>query len=170
MTTQRAAAQQLALIAWATKRLKTLKERIEPTMDVRFAEESLHASVRVGGQDVVVAKCTRVQTKPKLKASDPIRFAEWVGQRWPTEIVPTVAPAFLEVLQARMENNPAGVLIDDDGEVCEHAALDQADPYTRTSLARDADITLSGLLEKRSIADLVRFIADPTTDLDEAEA
>lgn len=170
MTGRRNAAQILAMVAWAERQLKQVKARALEQIDVQHPEESLHAAVLVDGTPVVVAKSTRVQNAPRLKVIEDVRFAEWVQQRWPEHIVPAVAEAFLPILIARMAET-GGVLVDRDGEVCQWAELTQSDPYTRTSLTKDADDALAPLLARRTLAGLADAIenTDAPVDLDEVK-
>lgn len=165
---RRQAAQGLAMVAWAERQLKKVKAQFQDEIDVQFVGEELHASVLVDGEPVEVATSKRIQNRPKLNAVDPVRFAEWVGQRHPDEIVPAVSEAFQAVLLDRMLDNPAGVLVDDDGEVCEWVEVVRPAPYTRTWLTKSADAALGPLLAGRSLADLVAFVEQEPQDLDGA--
>lgn len=170
MSARRDAAQILAMVAWAEQKLKAIKKRAVAEIDVRFVDESLHGHADIDGTPVVVSKSTRVQNRPQLKTVDPVRFAEWVQERWPTEIVPAVNPAFADQLLARMVDTPGGVLMDDAGEVCMWVEVGQQEPYTRTTLTKDAEAALAPLLSTKSIPDLLKAIeeTDAPTELDEA--
>lgn len=168
MSNRRDAAQILAMISWVRKQLKRIEATANERADVEFSEEKVKGHVVIDGERVEVSSTTRVQLGPKLKVEDPDRLAAWVQQRWPTEIVPAVRPSFLAQIVPRMAAAD-GCLVDDDGEVCPWVGLERPNPYTRTSLLKDADAHLSGLLGQRSINDLMQFIendADEVVDLD----
>ena len=167
MSDRRDAALVLAMASWVEKQMKAVKKRAMERIDVELPEESLHASVTVDGERVAVAKSTRVQARPRLKAVEPVRFAEWVQQRWPEHIVPAVAEAWLAELERRMVEHPQGVLVDADGEICMWVELDQPEPYTRTVLARTADEHLAPMLSGQSISSLVAFVENEPVELDQ---
>lgn len=105
---RRNAALILGMVAFVRQQLKRIEERARVEVDVRYPEEKICATV----DDVVVASTSRVQPSPKLKVEDEVRFAEWVRERWPDEIVPHVGEAFRGELLQRMLEHPLGVLED----------------------------------------------------------
>lgn len=160
---RRDAAQVLAMVAWVRQKLTAIQKEANTRVDVVYAGEALHASVG----DQVISNTVRVQHGPKIRFDeDPVRFAEWVQQRWPTEIVPSVRESFLDVLKDRMLATDGEVLADDAGEICQWVEIEHPDPYTRTSLNKNANEALAPLLEKRSMTDLLAFIEDEPVDLD----
>ncbi|MDM2015305.1 DUF550 domain-containing protein [Mycobacteroides abscessus] len=168
MSRRRDAAQVLAMISWVRKQLKKVEVEANSRAEVEFPEEKVKAHVVIDGNKVEVSSTTRVQPSAKLKVEDADRLAVWVQQRWPTEIVPAVRPSFLTQLAADMAMNN-GCLIDADGEVCPWIGMEAPSAYTTTRLLKDADQHLAQLLGRRSLADLMWFIENDVTDLDDAE-
>jgi hypothetical protein len=151
---RRDAALILGMVAWTRHRLKAIEDRAKTEVDVRFPEEKLCATV----DDVVVSSTSRVQPSPKLRVEDEVRFAEWVRERWPEEIVPAVSEAFRGELLRRMQDHPEGVLEDASGEVCMWVELSDATPYTATRLAKGGADRIEPLLVGKSLVDLLDAI------------
>lgn len=162
---RRDAALILGMVAWTRQQLKKIEERARVEVDVKYAEEKLCATV----DDVVVASTSRVQPSPKLRVEDEVRFAEWVQERWPTEVVPHVNDSFRGELLQRMLDSDAGVLEDANGEVCMWVELDDPTPYTTTRLAKGGADRIAPLLVGKSLVDLLEAIEnDIPQDLDGA--
>lgn len=170
MTERRTAALTLGMIQWTRKQLKRIEAVAQERADVEFSDEKIKGHVELDDNTKIeVSSTTRVQPSPKLKIEDPERLAQWVQLRWPTEIVPAVRESFLAQLVPKMAAAD-GMLIDENGEVCPFIGLESPSQYITTRLLKDADAHLGPMLETRSLADLIRFISEDATDLDEVQA
>ena len=155
MSSRRDAAAILAMCAYVKKRIAKIEEAARDTADVTYPEEKTAGTV--GGR--VVSYTTRLSSRPRelFTILDDTGFIEWVAQRFPTEIVNTVRPSFLTVL-AEKAHATSGVLIDDQGEVCEAVKVNDPTVYTRTTLTKDAAATLEPLLAGLTLESLPDYI------------
>ncbi|OHU23425.1 hypothetical protein BKG77_07110 [Mycobacteroides chelonae] len=169
MMERRTAALTLGMIQWTRKQLKRIEAVAQERADVEFSDEKIKGHVEIDNTKIEVSSTTRVQPSLKLKVEDPERLAQWVQLRWPTEIVPAVRESFLSQLVPKMAAAD-GMLIDDNGEVCPFICLESPNQYITTRLLKDADAHLGPMLETRSLADLIRYISEDATDLDEVQA
>jgi hypothetical protein len=162
---RRNAAAVLAMVSWARKQLKKFEESVKDATEIVYPDEKVAATV--GG--VVVGHTSRVSRRPAAPfvIHNEQAFVDWVGKRWPSEIVASVRPAFLTVLAERAEHTD-GVLIDEQGEVCDAVELAPPIEYTTTRLAKNADEVLAPLLAGRSLETLAAYIteAEQPHDLD----
>lgn len=163
---RREAAQVLGMISWVRKQLKRIEADANERAEVEFPEEKIKGFIVIDDKKVEVSSTTRVQPSAKIKVEDPDRLAQWVQKRWPTEIVPAVRTSFLAQMSADMVAND-GCLVDAEGEVCPWVGLELPNAYTTTRLLKDADQHLAELLGRRSLADLIWFIENDITVLDE---
>jgi hypothetical protein len=150
---RRDAAQVLALCAWAKKQIARIEDRAKVVADVTYPDEKTAGVV----DGVVVSYTSRVERKPDLVIKDAAKFTDWVQERWPTEIEPTVRDSFIKfVLQPNAVEHD-GVIVDDQGEVCQFAELAEPVVYTTTRLQKNADDVLQPYLTT-PLADLPMLI------------
>lgn len=165
MNERRNAALVLAMCSLVKKRISKIEDAAKAVADVSFPDEKTAAVIG----DTVVGYTSRVSRRPAepFAVLDEGKFVEWVAARWPTEVEMRVRPAFLTELANRAERT-GGVLVDEQGEVCEAVKL--ADPivYTMTRLQKEADAVLEPLLADQSLSSLPDYIeyADAPQELD----
>lgn len=143
----------LAMCAWLRKHISKIEDRAKVDADVTMPEEK--SAAVVGGK--VVAYTSRITRRPELKVLDPDAFTAWVAEHYPSEVMQSVRPAFLSILQDQARQT--GAVLGPGGEVCDCAVLDDAVIYTTTRLTKDADL-LEPLLSKVTLADLPEYIQE----------
>lgn len=160
MPNRREAALVLAMCSVVKKRIAAIEERAKLIAGVELPRERVCATV---DGKVVVATTGRYTKRPRERFTvlDNTGFVNWVAARWPTEVeaVPAIRPAFVEWLaeKARSKN---GVLVDDDGEVCDFVKLNDDEAYIATYLAPGGADMLGPLLAEQTLDDLGRFIEE----------
>ena len=131
----------LALCSWAIKELREIENRAKDEVDCQYADEQISGVYN----DTVISTTKRVSRKPELKILDEPGFVAFVAQHWPTEIVQSVRPAFLEELRNRALD--VGCVLGPDGEVCDAAELAEPVEYVATYLKKTAVEVLGPLLD-----------------------
>lgn len=132
MTARRDAAAILAICASVRHRIAKIEDAAKEVVDCTYADEKVAAVV----DGTVVATTGRYERKPRepFVVLDPEGLADWVAERWPTEVVRAVRPAFLNtVLFDRVRD---GVLIDDQGEICQAVKVKDSEVSVRTYLKK----------------------------------
>jgi hypothetical protein len=154
MTAQRDAAAVLGLCQWLKKQIAAVEDAAKAVADVSFPDEKI-AGVYAGQ---VVSHTYRGSRKPRepFTIKDEAAFVAWVAQRWPTEVVGAIRKSFLENLLANAVEH-GGFIVDDQGEVCEHAEMAEPVSYLATYLDRNAAEVLAPLMAV-SLAELPKFI------------
>lgn len=138
---RRPAATVLAMCSWAIKELRAVEDRAKFEVDCQYADEQISGVYN----DTVISTTKRVSRKPELKITDEPGFVAFVAEHWPTEIVSSVRPAFLEELRNRALD--VGVVLGPAGEVCEAAELAEPVEYVATYLKKTAGEVLGPLLD-----------------------
>lgn len=154
MTSQRDAAAILGLCQFVKKQIGKIEDEAKAVADVSFPDEKV-AGVYAGA---VVSHTFRGSRKPKdpFVIKDEAAFVAWVAERWPTEVTAAIRKSFLDVLAQKAAEH--GAIVDDAGEVCEHAELAEPISYIATYLDRTAAEKLAPLLAV-PLAELPTFIA-----------
>ncbi|WP_141564421.1 hypothetical protein [Mycolicibacterium palauense] len=156
---QREAAALLALCVSQRHALENLEKEAKAVVDCTYGEEKVCGVV--GG--VVVGTTGRYERRPNepFTIIDEQRFVKWVKARYPTEVVEMVRPSFLKVLADKAEKH--GVLIDDDGEVCDAVKLNDPIVSVRTYVKRteNAQAVFADLQQfpLSAVADRIRELA-----------
>lgn len=105
--------------------------RQDATAAIKQANESLGVkSLEVslpGGK--VVAALSLAAPDPSPSVHDEQAFAEWVSAGYPTEVVPTVRPAFKKSLLGRLEVAGDGAVDPETGEVVPGVGVRERAPY-----------------------------------------
>jgi len=133
----------LALCAWLRRQIKQWEAEAKAELVMLPGERKAAA---VNGSHLGFVTLARGKRQTRV---DDEAFTEWVEQRWPTEIVKTVRPAFRRKLLEQALK--LGAVIDDQGEVCPAVELELGEPYPTTQLDAEADITIAGLLSKGAL-------------------
>lgn len=146
MKTQREAAALLALCSSARHALEDLEREAKTVVDVSYGDEKVAGVV----DGVVIGTTGRYERRPRdpFTVLDETSFLDWVKSRYPTEVVEVVRPSFLKILADQAEKT-GGVLIDDQGEVCDAVKLNDPEVSVRTYVKRtdEAKAVLSQLQE-----------------------
>ncbi|UXA19500.1 hypothetical protein [Mycobacterium sp. SMC-4] len=156
---QREAATLLALCVAQRHALEDLEKEAKAIVDCTYGEEKVCGVV----DGVVVGTTGRYERRPNepFTVLDEAGFVDWVKARYPTEVVEVVRPAFLKVLAERSEKH--GVLVDDDGEVCDAVKLNDPIVSVRTYVKRtdeaQAIFTVLQQFPLAVVADRIRELA-----------
>lgn len=99
-------------------------------------------SARLNG--VAIGKATMTAGRQKLTVTDERALVEWVRRNHPTEIVESVNPAYLKVLEA--SGKALGAVIDDQGEVVPGVEITVGEAYVSVCKDKDAPVLVAELL------------------------
>jgi hypothetical protein len=99
-------------------------------------------SARLNG--VVIGKATMAAGRQKLTVTDERAFVEWVRRNHPTEIVESVNPAYMKVLEAAAKN--LGAVVDDQGEVVPGVEITCGEAFVSVRKDKDAPFVVAELL------------------------
>jgi cell division ATPase FtsA len=133
----------LALCKWLRDRIRAWEAQAKADLSMTAGERKAAA---IGGAHLGFVTLARGKRSTDV---DDEALAEWVEQRWPSEIVKTVRPAFRKKLLDQALNR--GAVIDGDGVVCDAVTVSHGDPYPTTQLDAEADIAISVLLSQGRI-------------------
>ena len=92
-------------------------------------------SARINGK--AIGKATMAAGRQRLTITDVRALTEWVRDHHPTEIIESVNPAYMKVLEATAKN--LGVVIDNQGEVIPGVEITYGESYV--SVRKDKDAT-----------------------------
>lgn len=99
-------------------------------------------SARLNG--VAIGKATMTAGRQKLTVTDELALVEWVRRNHPTEIVESVNPAYLKVLEA--SGKALGAVIDDQGEVVPGVEITVGEAFVSVRKDKDAPFVVAELL------------------------
>ena len=99
-------------------------------------------SARLNG--VVIGKATMTSGRQKLTVTDERALVEWVRRNHPTEIVESVNPAYLKVLEAAGKS--LGAVVDDQGEVVPGVEITVGEAFVSVRKDKDAPFVVAELL------------------------
>jgi len=155
VATRRDAAAILGLCQFVKKQIGKIEDAAKAVADVSFPDEKV-AGVYAGR---VVSHTYRGSRKPRepFTIKDEAAFVAWVAERWPSEITAAIRKSFLDNVLIANATEHGGFIIDDQGEVCEHAELAEPVQYIATYVDKNAAEHLQPLLAV-SLAELPAFI------------
>lgn len=133
----------LLLCKWLRDRIKVWETQAKAELGMRPGER---LAGEIGSSHLGFVTLARGKRSTRV---DEDAFTEWVAQRWPTEIVQSVRPAFRAKLLSQALDR--GAVIDDDGVVCEAVTVGSGEPYPTTQLDEQADTTVAELLAKGAL-------------------
>ena len=144
MTSQREVAAILALCITARNAIEAVELEAKAVVDCSYGEEKVCGVVpfTVDGEtrNIVVGSTGRYLRRPRepFTILDDAAFVEWVVERYPTEVVSVVRPAFMKSLAEQAEKT-GGVLCDADGVVCDAVKLNDQVVSVRTYVKRSSE-------------------------------
>jgi hypothetical protein len=141
---------------------KWLRDQIKIQEDAAKAVLARH---KLGGERVAaimpdgtpLGTVTIAQGARTMQIDNEEGFLSWVQQRYPTEVIRSVRPAFIKQCGDRVKAD--GVLTDANGEVCPHVSLVTGDPKPTTNLSKDAALLLQQMIERRYLPDMLEYPA-----------
>jgi hypothetical protein len=146
----RSAATRLAVCKWLRDQIhewecEAKAELVQAGMIPRDREAAMLGRIPIG-------EVTYCQGRRSFDVVFPDKFAQWVAERWPTEVetMLVVNPAFVEG-KLKSKAMKLGALIDDEGEVCPYVEIGRGNPYFMASNTDDAGIAIGAMLERGQI-------------------
>ena len=156
----REAASVLARVAWMRKKLTELEEEAKRHLDLQPGERAM-AVLPNGIQVGYVAEVGGAKT---IIIEDETRFAEWVAERWPTEVVTAVRKSFLAAKKEAIHK--LGALLDPaTGEVCPYLSVGKNADYAKVTLdVINADVAMMALASNMPLGQLITLELEEKND------
>lgn len=132
---------------WSLIEAKAKEQKDAAKAELKSLEPGDAVSGKWHGQPV--AKATMSRGRKRFAVTSEQGLADWVAERWPSETVTRVNPAFMKSLEKDALDK--GGLIDRAGEVCPFVEVVEGDPYVSVRKADGADAVIAELFRTGAV-------------------
>jgi hypothetical protein len=126
---------------------QVLEQRAKQLKDEAKAELSqMQPGDTIGGSwdGQLLGKATMTTGRSKIVVTDEQKLLEWLQYNQPDEIVMSINPAYLRLLESRAKE--VGAVISSDGEVIPGLEIQTGTPYVSVRKEKDAPFVVAQLL------------------------
>lgn len=149
----RQAAGVLAQLKWLRDQIKLAEDDAKKVLALELKGGERASAIAADGTEL--GTVTMAQGAKSMQIDNEDGFTAWVALKYPTEIVRTVAPAFVKVCADKVK--VLGHLPDANGVPCPHVSLAVGDPKPTTNLSKDAQYLMQAMIEKRLLPDMLTY-------------
>lgn len=111
----------------------------------------------VAADGTEIGSVTRAEGARSMQIDNEEGFLVWVKQRYPTEIVETVRPAFIKLCAEKVKM--LGGLPDANGELCPHVSMSRAEPKATVQIKDDDRLLIEQMFMHRHMPEVMAAMA-----------